>query len=342
MGVKIGDLVAKKVELKLKDLSGKKLALDAFNAMYQFLAKIRQPDGTPLMTSRGEITSVHSGIFYRTANLLKEGIIPVYVFDGEKPEFKAETVEERIRVREEAGIKWKEALRKGDLEEARKYAQAALNVTDEMVEDAKQILRLMGVPVVQAPSEGEAQAAYMAANGDVWAAASQDYDSLLFGAPKLVRNITITGKRKLPGKNVYVDIHPELIELERVLRDNGISREQLILIGILVGTDYNPGGIRGIGVKKALELVKRFPKPEVLFTKVDWEFDVDPMVIYEFFLNPPTTDDYDTTLERPDREGLLKFMVEEHEFSKERVKKVINEVEEAYKMLAGGGLEAWF
>ncbi len=342
MGVKIGDLITRKVKLRLKDLSGKKLALDAFNAMYQFLAKIRQPDGTPLMTSRGEITSVHSGIFYRTANLLKEGIIPIYVFDGERPEFKAETVEERVKVREEAEEKWKEALRRGDLEEARKYAQAALMVTDEMVEDAKQILRLMGVPVVQAPSEGEAQAAYMAAKGDVWAAASQDYDSLLFGAPKLVRNVTITGKRKLPGKNVYVDVHPELIELKDVLSSHGITREQLILIGILVGTDYNPGGVRGIGVKRALELVKRFPKPEVLFAKVNWEFDVDPRSIFEFFLNPPTTDDYDTDLRRPDREGLIKFMVDEHEFSEDRVRKVVQEIEEAYKMLAGGGLEAWF
>ncbi len=342
MGVKIGDLIIKKVELRLKDLSGRRLALDAFNAMYQFLAKIRQPDGTPLMTSRGEITSVHSGIFYRTANLLKEGIIPVYVFDGEPPEFKAETVEERIRAREEAGERWKEALQKGDLEEARKYAQAALMVTDEMVEDAKQILRLMGVPVVQALSEGEAQAAHMAAKGDVWAAASQDYDSLLFGAPKLVRNVTITGKRKLPGKNIYIDVHPELIELKDVLNAHGITREQLILIGILVGTDYNPGGVRGIGVKRALELVKRFPKPEILFSKVNWEFDVDPQSILEFFLNPPTTDDYDINLRRPDREGLLKFMVEEHEFSEDRVRKVIDEVEEAYKMLAGGGLEAWF
>ncbi len=342
MGVKIGDLITRRVELRLKDLSGRKLALDAFNAMYQFLAKIRQPDGTPLMTSRGEVTSVHSGIFYRTANLLKEGIIPVYVFDGEAPEFKAETVEERVRSREEAEVKWKEALRRGDLEEARKYAQAALMITDETVEDAKTILRLMGVPVVQAPSEGEAQAAYMAAKGDVWAAASQDYDSLLFGAPRLVRNVTITGKRKLPGKSVYVDVHPELIELRDVLEGNGITREQLIMIGILVGTDYNPGGVRGIGPKRALELVKRFPDPRVLFSKIDWRFDVNPMDIFEFFLNPPTTDDYQTDLRRPDREALLKFMVEEHEFSEDRVRKVLDEVEEAYKMLAGGGLEAWF
>ena len=342
MGVKIGELIEDKVELELSDIAGKRIALDAFNAMYQFLAKVRQPDGTPLMTSKGEITSVHSGIFYRTANFLKEGIIPIYVFDGEKPSFKSRAIEERVRAREEAELKWKEALELGELEEARKYAQAALNITGDIVEDCKTILKLMGVPIVQAPSEGEAQAAYMAMKGDVWATASQDYDSLLFGAPRLIRNLTITGKRKLPGKDVYVDINPELIELESVLKRNGINREQLIMIGILVGTDYNLGGVKGIGVKRALELVKKYKRPEDLFSRVPWEFDVDPISIYEFFLNPPTTEDYDTSLRRPMSDELLKFMVEEHEFSEERVRKVINEIEESYRLLSGGGLESWF
>ena len=341
MGVKLGDLVKGRV-VDLQDLAGKKLALDAYNAMYQFLAKVRQADGTPLMTSRGEITSVHSGIFYRTANLLSIGIIPVYVFDGEPPEFKRKTIEERELRREEAREKWMEAAERGDVEEMRKYAQAALELTPEMVEDAKRIIELMGVPWVQAPSEGEAQAAHMAARGDVWAAASQDYDSLLFGSPRLVRNVTITGKRKLPGKDVYVEVKPEVISLQDMLSSLGITREQLVLIGILVGTDYNPGGIRGVGPKRALELVKRHPSIESLERAVKWEFDVSMREIYEFFLNPPVTDEYDVELKKPDAEGLIRFMVDEHEFSEKRVRKVINEITEAYKRLAGGGLEAWF
>nr|AOZ56076.1 5'-3' exonuclease (including N-terminal domain of PolI) [uncultured korarchaeote] len=341
MGVKLGDLVKGRV-VDLEHLAGKKLALDAYNAMYQFLAKVRQADGTPLMTSRGEITSVHSGIFYRTANLLSIGIIPVYVFDGEPPEFKRRTIEEREVRREEAREKWMEAAEKGDIEEMRKYAQAALELTPEMVEDAKRIIELMGVPWVQAPSEGEAQAAHMAAKGDVWAAASQDYDSLLFGSPRLVRNVTITGKRKLPGKDVYVEVKPEVISLQDMLSSLGIGREQLVLIGILVGTDYNPGGIKGIGPKRALELVKRHPSIESLERVVKWEFDVSMREIYEFFLNPSVTDEYDVNLKKPDAEGLIRFMVDEHEFSEKRVRKVINEITEAYKRLAGGGLEAWF
>ncbi|MDK2464494.1 MAG: flap structure-specific endonuclease, partial [Candidatus Korarchaeota archaeon] len=231
MGVKLGDIVVGR-EVDLKDLGGRRLALDAYNALYQFLAKVRQPDGTPLMTSRGEITSVHSGIFYRTANLLSLGITPVYVFDGEPPEFKRRELEERAARREEAREKWAEAAERGDVEEMRKYAQAALELTDEMVEDAKRILELMGVPWVQAPSEGEAQAAHMAARGDVWAAASQDYDSLLFGSPRLVRNVTITGKRYYRKRPGYYRLEPELIVLEELLSSLGITREQLVDMAI--------------------------------------------------------------------------------------------------------------
>ncbi len=342
MGVKLKELVRSK-EVDLEDLAGKTIAVDAFNAMYQFLAKIRQPDGTPLMTSWGEITSVHSGVFYRTANLLEKGIIPVYVFDGEKPEFKMETVMERLKVREEAERKWLESLEAGDLEEARKYAQAALNLTDEMVEDAKKILELMGVPVVQAPSEGEAQAAYMCKRGDVWAVGSQDYDSLMFGSPRLVRNLTITGKRKLPGKPVYVEVRPEIIELNQVLKELGITREQLVVLGILVGTDYNPGGVKGIGPKRALEIVKKYrDDPLKVFSRVEWEFNIDPVRIFEFFMSPPVTEEYSVKLKKPKSDELIDFMVRGHEFSRSRVEKVVKQVEEAYKRLSAGSLEAWF
>ncbi|MDK2783923.1 MAG: flap endonuclease, partial [Thermococcaceae archaeon] len=218
MGVQIGELLPRK-ELELENLNGKKVAIDAFNAIYQFLSTIRQRDGTPLMDSKGRITSHLSGLFYRTINLMEAGIKPAYVFDGKPPEFKKKELEKRAEYREEAQEKWEEALARGDMEEAKKYAQRASKVNEMLIEDAKKLLELMGIPWVQAPSEGEAQAAYMASKGDVWASASQDYDSLLFGTPRLVRNLTITGKRKLPGKDVYVEVKPELIVLEEVLKE---------------------------------------------------------------------------------------------------------------------------
>lgn len=240
MGVPIGDLVPRK-EIDLENLYGKKIAIDALNAIYQFLSTIRQRDGTPLMDSKGRITSHLSGLFYRTINLMEAGIKPAYVFDGKPPEFKRKELEKRREAREEAELKWKEALAKGNLEEARKYAQRATKVNEMLIEDAKKLLQLMGIPIIQAPSEGEAQAAYMASKGDVYASASQDYDSLLFGAPRLIRNLTITGKRKMPGKDVYVEIKPELVVLDEVLKELKITREKLIELAILVGTDYNPG-----------------------------------------------------------------------------------------------------
>ncbi|WP_324736208.1 flap endonuclease-1 [Thermococcus sp. SY098] len=338
MGVQIGELVPRK-EIEIENLNGRKIAIDALNAIYQFLSIIRQRDGTPLMDSKGRITSHLSGLFYRTINLMEAGIKPAYVFDGKPPEFKRRELEKRAEAREEAEEKWQEALARGDLEEAKKYAQRASRVNEQLIEDAKKLLDLMGIPWVQAPSEGEAQAAYMASKGKVWASASQDYDSLLFGAPRLVRNLTITGRRKLPGKDVYVEVKPELIVLEEVLKELKIDREKLIELAILVGTDYNPGGIKGVGPKKALEIVKYSKDPLKKYQKMS---DVDLYAIKEFFLNPPVTDDYKLVWKMPDEEGILKFLCDEHDFSEERVKNGLERLKKAIRAGKQSTLESWF
>jgi len=235
--------------------------------------------------------------------------------------------------------KWEEALARGELEEAKKYAQRASKVNELLIEDAKRLLRLMGIPVIQAPSEGEAQAAYMALKGKVYASASQDYDSLLFGAPRLVRNVTITGRRKLPGKSIYVEVKPELVLLEEALKTLKIDREKLIEMAILVGTDYNPGGIKGIGPKKALELVRY--KRDVL-SRYNRESDVDLYKIKEFFMNPPVTDEYELEWKMPDEEGILKFLCDEHDFSEERVKHGLERLKKAIEKGKQRTLESWF
>jgi flap endonuclease-1 len=338
MGVPIGELIPKK-EIEIENLNGRKIAIDAFNAVYQFLSTIRQRDGTPLMDSKGRITSHLSGLFYRTINLMEAGIKPAYVFDGKPPEFKKKELEMREKAREEAKVKWEEALAAGELEEAKKYAQRATKVNEQLINDAKKLLELMGIPWVQAPSEGEAQAAYMVLKGNVWASASQDYDSLLFGTPRLVRNLTITGRRKLPGKDIYVEIKPELIVLEEVLKELKITREKLIELAILVGTDYNPGGIKGIGPKKALEIVKYKKDPFALYIK---HSDVDLYAIKEFFLNPPVTDEYKLEWKMPDEEGVLKFLCDEHDFSEERVKNGLQRLKKAVRAGRQFTLESWF
>ncbi len=329
MGVKLPDVP--KREITPRELEGKTLVVDAFNMIYQFVTTIRDRDtGDVLKDSMGRPTSHLSGLFYRCTNLLEDGVRLVFVFDGEKPSFKT-ILKEREERKKKAEEKLEEAKREGDTSAILKYAMQAARVTPEMIEDAKRLLSLMGIPWIQAPSEGEAQAAHMVKKGDGFAVASQDMDTLLFGGPRLVRNLSVTGRRKLAGRNVYIQVKPELIVLEEVLAHLEITREQLVTLGILVGTDYNPGGVPGLGPKKSLKLVKEEKEFDRVFSKVEWPFDVSPRDIHEFFMNPPVTDDYEIKFGKVDREGLIKFLVEERDFSRERVKKTIERLESIEK-----------
>ncbi len=343
MGVNFRDLVPKTI-IKLEDLSGKIIAIDAYNALYQFLAIIRQPDGTPLKDSSGKITSHLSGLFYRTSNLLEMGIKPVYVFDGTPPALKEVEIKRRAKVKEEAAAKYEQAIAQGRIAEARTYAQATSKLKDYMEDDSKRLLALMGLPWIQAPSEGEAQAAHMTKQGAADYCASQDYDSLLFGAPKLIRNVTISGRRKLPNKNVYIDVVPELIELNKVLGECEISHEQLIDIAILTGTDFNPDGIKGLGPKTALKLVKTYGTLESALPHIkNAEFPVDPKKIREIFSHPTITDDYKLEWKDLDTRGIVDFLCRERDFSEDRVNKVFERIQESTKKQKGKTtLEKWF
>src|SRR5659263_355345 len=318
MGVDLGDLFEKK-EIGFPDLKGKIIAIDAFNTLYQFLSIIRQRDGTPLKDTHGEVTSHLSGFLYRTTNLIEAGIKPIYVFDGIPPGFKKNTIDERKKIRIVAQEKYEEAKAKGDDETAFKHAQASSRLKGTMVEDAKLLLGFMGIPVVQAPSEGEAQAAFMAQNKSAYAAGSQDYDALLFGAPIVVRNLAVTGKRKRAGKSVFVEVKPELIELEKGLELLGISREQLVDIALLVGTDYNDG-IKGIGPKKALKLIKKHTGIEEALGELNSRIE-NLQEIKDLFLHPGVTPDYEVKWKKADGKAITKFLCAGHDFSEARVSK---------------------
>jgi flap endonuclease-1 len=335
LGVNLRDLVPK-TTVKLEDLSGKSIAIDAYNALYQFLAIIRQPDGTPLKDNLGRVTSHLSGLLYRTSNLVEMGIKPIYVFDGIPPTLKEVEIKRRMRVKEEAAVRYEQALKAGKTEEARMYAQATSHLKDYMTEDSEKLLDLMGIPWIQAPSEGEAQAAHLARRGDADYCASQDYDSLLFGAPKLLRNVTISGRRKLPSKNIYVEIVPEVVELEQVLKECGITYEQLIDVGILIGTDFNPDGIKGLGPKTALKLIKEHGSLENALPHLrNTEFPAEPQRIREIFLKPRTTDSYKIEWREPDVEGVVTFICKERDFSEDRVRKTLERIKKAQRSLRG-------
>ncbi len=326
MGVKLGGLVeAKKVAID--DLAGRRIAMDGHNILYQFLAIIRSRQGEPLRDREGRVTSHLSGLIYRNSNLMEAGLKVAYVFDGKPHQFKRKVVRARTEVRREARARYEEAVKEGRVEEARRYAQQAAKVDTDIVADAKRLLTLMGVPWVQAPGEGEAQSSYMAKKGDVWGSASQDFDSLLFGTPVLLRNLSITGRRKLPRKNVYIRIEPEMIELGRFLRELDLTRGQLIDVGILVGTDYNPDGIKGVGPKTALKLIRKHGSLEDAVPHIkNAEFPYPVEEIRALFQSPRTTDDYSLEWRAPDREGIVEFLCGERDFDIGRVLKAVDRI----------------
>ncbi len=351
MAVALGKLIAEvKEQIDFTDISNKTIAVDAYNTIYQFLSIIRQPDGSPLADSRNRVTSHLSGILYRTSNLLEYGITPVYVFDGIPPLLKRRTLEARANRRSAALNEWNKAKAAGQIEEARMHAMASTRINAEIIDSSKELLRLMGIPFVQAPSEGEAQAAEMAKDGLVYASASQDYDSFLFGAEIVIRNVTISGRRKLPMKNVYIEVKPERIMLSKLLENFQINREQLIILGMLMGTDFNRG-IDKVGPKTALKIVREHKKlPDVvkyIKEKYNAEFDSDPMEVLEIFEHPEiikiTDQEFQSMVSaaKPDKNGIIKFMCDEHEFSVERVTKVADKLAEFRGVRGQRGINSW-
>lgn len=338
MGVNISDLVERKT-VSLKDLSGRSIAIDAFNTLYQFLTTIRQPDGTPLMDRDGRVTSHVSGLFYRTATLLELGIRPVYVFDGTPPELKRKTIEARRAVRAAAQVEWKAAVEAGDMKKAQTAASRSSRLETPMVDESKGLLDAMGVPWVAAPGEGEAQMAEMVRRGDAWAGASQDFDAMLFGAPTLVRNLTLAGKRRLPsGKTV--DVSPEVVRLVDVLSALAVTREQLVDVGILVGTDFNDG-VRGIGPKKGLALVKRLGDLEHVAQEGKVPVPAEYLEVRDIFLRPKVSDEYSISWGAPDAEGIRKVMCDLHSFSVDRIDSVIARIGHGSTGASQARLDSW-
>jgi flap endonuclease-1 len=346
MGLNISDIIPRE-EIKISDLKGKTLCVDAFNTLYQFLSTIRQPDGTPLMDNKGRITSHLSGMFYRNISLLSEGIRLVYVFDGEPPELKYKTHEKRHEARETSREKYEEAKQGEDLEAMKRYGSQLVRLNNEMIEESKELLSAMGIAVIQAPGEGEAEAAYLARIKDkVYASVSQDYDSLLFGAPKLIRNLTLAKKRKtLRG---WIEVNPEIIELEKVLNSLNLDLDQLICLGILVGTDYNPKGIPGIGQKRALQIVQRFKQPVMIFKGLEEQMnnleDKDKFDWKEIFalFHKPNVLNSDIKFSKLDRNKIKKILVDKHDFSEDRVNKQLEKLEESEEQNKQKDLNKWF
>lgn len=345
MGLKIKDIV-KKQEIGIKDLNGKILVIDSMNMLYQFLTTIRGPDGRPFTNSKGIVTSHLLGLFNRTTSLMEHGLKLVFVFDGKAPDIKIKTWEKRTAIKKEASLLLKKAEEAGDVEGMRKFAARTAKLDKEMIEDAKKIITALGLPIVQAPSEGEAQTAYMVKQSDAYASISQDYDNLIFGCPLLIRNLSIEGKRKRMGKFAFQIVKPEMILLKDLLEENNINRDQLIVLAILVGTDYNPEGIKGIGQKKALKLIKEHGLNfETIFKQVEWDKaypDMSWKQIFDTIKEIPVTDDYKLEWKGFDEEALKELLVKEFEFSADRVNSKLEKLNKTKENMAQTGLSKFF
>ncbi len=342
MGVNLTPIIVK-TELSLDDLRGKSFAVDANNYLYQFLSLIRMPDGTPLQDSHGNTTSHLAGLMFRSTRLMHDYDMQLaFVFDGKPPQLKQHEIMKRREMRQKATQEWQEALRKGDYATAFSKAVMTSRLTQPLVEDAKTLLSLLGIPWVQAPSEAEAQSAYMAIKGHVWAASSKDYDSLLFGAPNLLRYLTISGREFLPSKGTSRPLEPELIELNKLLASYGITREQLVDIALLIGTDFNEG-IKGIGPKSALSLIQKHGSIEGLPSGIGSKMeDQNHEAVRGIYLQPEVTSDYTVEYAEMNEDKLFRFLCEERDFSRSRVETVVQRMRAFHKKRRQVELKEWF
>ena len=325
MGIQLGSLLETR-KIKAEELSGQRIAIDGYNVLYQFLTSIRQADGSLLTDSEGRVTSHLSGILFRFSKLVEDGIRLCVVFDGKPPQLKMNLLEERRQRKIKAQIEWEAAVEAGDRETARTKAQQTTRLESHMIDDSKKLLDLLGVPWVEAPSEGEAQVASLLEQGMVDYGASQDFDTVLFGASKFIRNLTLSGRRKLPKQQKWVEVSPEIVDLETSFQKLEINREQLIDVAILMGTDFNPG-IDGIGPKRGLKLIQEFGKAEGALEKLGKEIDnLDE--IRTLFLDHPSVD-FTPEWRTPNVESTIKYLCNDYSFNKGRVEKALEKYVES-------------
>lgn len=329
-----------KSEISISDLKNKTIVIDASLYMYQFLATIRQADGSLLTDSHGNVTSHLVGLFSRSTNLMENGIRLIFCFDGKPPKLKEQELLRRKEVKVKAKEEYEVAKEREDIELMKKYAARTSRLTPDMIAEAKELVDALGIPIVQAPSEGEAQAAFLVKNKDAYALSTNDADALLFGTPRLLKNLSVSQRKKMPGKSAYAPAKPEMIELHAALHELGITQDQLIALAMLVGTDFNHGGIKGIGPMKALKLVKEHKTLDELFSAAKWSdyFEFSWQEVFDVIKNMPVTSDYRLDWRAPNHKRIKALLCGKHDFTEENVESRL----EKLKASAQQGLGKFF
>lgn len=344
MGVALTELLLIK-EIDVDFLQNKTLVVDASMWLYQFLSSIRQRDGTLLMDSKGNVTSHLVGLLSRISNLMQHNVKLAFVFDGEPPLLKKLTLEKRKELKITAQQNLEKAKKEGDEELMKKYASRTSRLNDEMKQEAKKLVEAFGLPAIEAPSEAEAQASLIVKNGDAYAIATNDADALLFESPRIIRNVSIAGRKKKTNKLSYETVNPDMILLEENLKHLGINQDQLIALAMLIGTDFNMGGIKGIGPKSALKLVKKYENNfDAMFKEAKWpdNFEFEWKEVFDLIKYMKVDDDYELKWLQIDEEKVMDLLVNKHDFSEERVKSQISELMKLKEKKGQKGLGEFF
>ena len=332
--------ILKREPTSLKALKGRSFAIDASIEIHRFLALIRKPDGSLFTDESGRVTSHLIGLLTWTSRLITDySMRPVFVFDGPPNVLKRRTLEARRIARQKAESEYSEAVAAGNLPKAWSKAVMTGRVTRDVLADAKRLLTLMGVSWLDALEDAEAQASFMAARGAVWAAASKDYDSLLYGSPILARYLSIAGQEFLPAQHRMRRLVPELVNLSENLHILGISREQLVDLAILIGTDFNEG-VMGVGPKKALSLIRKYDSLERVPGSIRAKLPTGVENVRDIFLHPRIVETFSIESSRPDRDGLIGFLAQERAFSEDRVSKAAEKLVYSYDHREAG-LTKW-
>ncbi|MEM3138227.1 MAG: hypothetical protein QW760_06880, partial [Thermofilaceae archaeon] len=256
---------------------------------------------------------------------------------------KRREIEKRREIKTKALEEYRRLKEAGDYEKAFSKAIMAVSVDEWILESSRKLIELMGFPIVDALADAEAQAAFIVSRGEAWAVSSQDWDSLLYGSPRLVRYVTLTGFEWLPSKQVARKLEPELIEMEKNFAILNVSRKQLVEIAILSGTDFNDG-VKGIGPRKAYKLIKTYGSLDRLPSNIREALPENYREIVELFLNPPIREDYNLKFRGPDEEKLYRFLVDENNFSQKRAELVVGRLRRAWERVKPSqrGLEEYF
>ncbi|GLT70298.1 hypothetical protein SLA2020_423880 [Shorea laevis] len=327
-------------EQKFESYFGRKIAIDASMSIYQFLIVVGR-SGTEMLTNEaGEVTSHLQGMFTRTIRLLEAGMKPVYVFDGKPPDLKRQELAKRYSKRADASEDLAEAVETGNKEDIEKFSKRTVKVTKQHNEDCKRLLRLMGVPVIEAPSEAEAQCAALCKSGNAYAVASEDMDSLTFGAPRFLRHLMDPSSRKVPVME---------FEVAKILEELNLTMDQFIDLCILSGCDYCDS-IRGIGGQTALKLIRQHGSIENILENInkeryhipdDWPYQEARQLFKEPLVY---TDEEQLEIKwtAPDEEGLITFLVNENGFNSDRVTKAVEKIKAAKNKSSQGRLESFF